>query len=1159
MATARRAALLLLLAASLPGIGGRSATAWAQPGLAPAEAAVDTARAGSLLREETEWHLVAPGAPSLRLAHPHVEPGSLRAWVEGVAWDDESAFRVAAHDGVWIPLRPLGEPGGPPVLIKLTYLFRPAAVPPRRDLHPVVIAPAPQAPAPAASAAVAAPERQMRPGDLNVSGSKSVRMASGSRRDLSVDQNLRLTLDGMLTPQIAVHAVLSDDNLPVVPEGNTEQLRDIDKVLIEMKAPRWQATLGDFTARREGTEFGDFRRKLQGASLQASAAALEFDLLGGSPRGAYRTVQLRGEESNQGPYRLGAGDVGGDLFLVAGSERVLLDGQPLARGADRDYVIDYVRGTITFTYRRLITAESTIVIEFEEGEGAFARTVTGAGARGSFSLPVGGAPGAWSVRLTSERDDAQRPRTGELSPEDQQTLAQAGDDASAAVGGGVIEREPGRGAYRAQDVAGQTIYVFDPAAGAYDLQFFYTGPGGGDYGIDSLTVSGVRAYGWRGAGRGSYRVGRQLPLPTSQSLATLGARLGEPSSAGLDLEWNASRTDLNTLSARGDGDNAGVAWIARASTGEAEARVAGLALGLLQAKGRHENRDSRFRPLLQRKDIFHYERWGLGSRARSPGFLEERDAETELAAVWRAESERRFWRLDADWGRLEHGGGLEATRGAGTAAWRWEAWDGSSRWETARARDSADPLDVKRRRHHHQAGVTTAVARPGVRYEVEQWRDDAAAGDAAGGSRLRRWGAGVEAAPGRAFRWQGGWERALADSLRAGAWALERDSRTWRVAAAPPPVAGMRLVVDGAHRRVLGPSAPQTTRLAKLQLAGNWPRSRSDWSLAYGIDNSRTEVLERQVVFAGERQGDYNQAGDFVGRNQGDFNVVYAGTDSLVATTEASLDLTWRQDFGFLGPVRAWGGLATSTHLAVKGRSRAEQIGPLLRFARDALFDPAQTVLGEISLRQEAHLLRERRGTDLRLRLEYDEALDRQFASTPERRLRRHRQAVGTRSLTEYTSLQLRTGVTDEKRDTGVYGLGSNRAHDARTWRHEVEWSARPGLGNRVALAGEVIRRRDAVTTVAQREWALRPSARWRLERRWSATAELRWSEVDSDEPPGVLRPFFFAVPGGNREASARAVWDPSQQLTVSLVYFGRRLGDRGWQHDVRLESTARF
>ena len=77
-------------------------------------------------------------------------------------------------------------------------------------------------------------------------GSKTVRMASGNRRELVVDQNLRLNISGHLTEDIAVEATLSDDNLPVVPEGNTEELRDIDRVRVDVTAPTWNAVLGDF-------------------------------------------------------------------------------------------------------------------------------------------------------------------------------------------------------------------------------------------------------------------------------------------------------------------------------------------------------------------------------------------------------------------------------------------------------------------------------------------------------------------------------------------------------------------------------------------------------------------------------------------------------------------------------------------------------------------------------------------------------------------------------------------------------------------------------------------------------------------------------------------------------------------------------------------------
>lgn len=1157
--------------------------------VAGAPALLDTA----LTAAETEWFLVPHGAAQVQLAHAFVEPGTVRAEVGGQPWQAGADFVVAEREGIWLAQRALGAEGSEPVLVRIDYRFRPVPLPARRDLHPVVSAapggraaaggagppdggPAGAGAAPGAAGAVgdsAAPGAVgagaltgsgtggAAAGALEIRGSKSVRLARGTNRELAVDQTLRLSIEGRLTPEIAVRAALSDDNLPVVPEGTTEELRDIDRVLVELEAARWRSTLGDFEAAREGSDFGDYRRKLQGLSLSARPGPARADLLAGSPRGAYRTVQIRGEEANQGPYRLGAGETVRDLFLVAGSERVTLDGERLTRGADRDYVIDYVRGTITFTYRRLITAESTIVVEFEEGEGAYARTVAGGSAGADFTLPLGGTPGAFLARITRERDDPQRLRSGELGSADQAALAAAGDDAALAVADGVALAPDGRGSYRRDDLGGQTVYVYDPAGGPYDLTFYYLGPGNGDYGVDSLTVAGTRVFGWRGSGNGSYRLGRPLPLPQSQSVATLAARLGPAERPRLRLEWDASRVDRNVLSGRDDGDNAGVGWSAHAASGEGAWRPGGLDLGRVALVFDHENRDSRFRPFQLRKDRFHYDLWGLAGRAQRDGFLEQRDVESRLAGRWAGGGERRRWELTGEWGRLSHGGDLAARRWSARGAWRWDAWDGASRWDEARSEDGRDPLDARRTRQRHEAGWSTRWLRPSVRWEREAWRDAAREdGPAAAGARRAIWGGRLEAAPGRAFRWLVGWERTLADSLRARAWARERDGRTATLQLAPPAWGGLRLTADGAWRRVrAGGGGEQTTRLAKVALAGAWPRLGSDWSLQYGIDNSRSEVLDRQVVFVGERQGDYDQNGDFVGRNLGDFNVIYAGTDSLVATTEVTGDLTWRQGFAWLGGPAATGRWSLLTQTAARGRSRAGAVGPLLRFAPAALFDPAQTVLGEVTLREELSLLALARGTDLRLRFEYDEALDRQYATHPEDRLRRLHQVATTHSLGERTTLQLRAQRQADRRATRAGGLGVDRGYRVDSWLGEAEGSWRPGAGNRVALAAQAMERRDGVSGIRQREWGLRPSARLLLDRRWSLQLDLRWAEVASEGPAGAPRPYFFPYPGANREAGARLAWEPSPQLSVSGVYFGRRQGERGWQHDVRIESTARF
>jgi len=1069
----------------------------------------DPAPVDSLLtRTETEFHLLSAGARQAVLAHAYVVPGSLEASVDGRPWRAGVDFRIDVTRGVWIPLRALGDGDGGEVLVRLTYRFHPATVPARRILHPVrgrpvaaeIARDAPARPAAAGGAAT---------GDLAVSGSKSVRMSSGNRRDLTIDQTLRLNIAGWLTEDIRVDAALSDDDLPVVPEGNTEELRDIDRIHVELTAPRWRALLGDFVASREGSTYGGYRRKLQGVVADFGTEEIGAGALAGSPRGLYRTLQIRGQESNQGPYFLGGGDAGTQVFIVAGSERVTIDGLELTRGADRDYVIDYVRGTITFTYRRLITAETEILVEYEQGEGPYVRTVVGGEGRFAAALPLPGErDAAFAVRLTRERDNPDRLRSGELSAEDLALLADAGDAAEAAVASGLVQVAVGEGAYRLDAVGGTQIAVHDSLTGDHEVAFHYVGAGAGDYAVESLTATGERIFVYRGEGAGSYRIGRPLPLPSSHSLASFQFTVGGASDPLLDVEWHASRRDENVLSGLGDGDDTGHAWRAVLDAGAGDLELGGRRLGRVRARAVHDDLGDGFRPFQIARDLFRYDRWGLGDRARREGFLLERDRESEVEAGFESGAEGGRLELTAGWGRLEHGADLTADRLDLAGAWRLGAVRGRSRWGEAASSDKVDPLDVRRTGQAHEIALATGPVRPSAGFEREQYMDAAAAADVSGGYRLRAWRAALASDGSAALSWRAGFERGLADSLRAGVWRRERDSRTldWRLGT--PAVAGVRLQADGAVRKVLVPGGQDLdTRLAKLQVSGRWDDTGSDWGLAYGIDNSRTEVLDRQVVYVGERQGDYNQNGDFVGYELGDFNVVTVGTDSLVATTEVSADLTWRQDFGFLGRDTAWGSWQTFTRVTARSRSRTGDVGRLLRFAADTIFDEGDTVLGELALRQEATFLRHLPRWDLRLLHEYDEALDRQYATHPERRLRHRSQITAAWNPSARSTLRARARRTDERRLTQEAGFSANRSYDTVTWRHELEWSLRPGAGDLLSAALDLIDRSDDVSGVRQTEIGIKPSVRLRLVETWSGQADVRWSHVSSEAPSGALRP----------------------------------------------------
>ncbi len=199
---------------------------------------------------------------------------------------------------------------------------------------------------------------------LEVSGSQTFGISVGSGRGVSPNQELRVNVEGKASENITVLALLSDQDLPIQPEGTTENIQDIDQKLIRIAHPNMRGTLGDFEGSLGASEFIFFPRALEGVQVEGDFKWVDFHFIPTAiPKGQSTSLVLRGEEGRS-EYRL---TVDGRYVIVkAGSEIVWLNGERMRRGENNDYIIrEYGDPIVEFNSKHLITSNDVIRIDFE--------------------------------------------------------------------------------------------------------------------------------------------------------------------------------------------------------------------------------------------------------------------------------------------------------------------------------------------------------------------------------------------------------------------------------------------------------------------------------------------------------------------------------------------------------------------------------------------------------------------------------------------------------------------------------------------------------------------------------------------------------------------------------------------------------------------------
>ena len=443
---------------------------------------------------------------------------------------------------------------------------------------------------------------------LVTAGSLYRGLAITSGRGVNLTGGLNLRMQGELAPGVFLNGSVTDQDLPVQVQGDTRTLKELDQVRLALNSRRGGVEMGDIALRSRHGRFASFDRKLEGMRLHYQDEQWGFEGALGSTPGRYRSQAFRGNDGRQGPYPLTSAEGSRTVIVLAGTERVWLNGERMQGGEGQDYTIDYSAGEISFTPRHTIRSDSRILVDFEYTDLVYDRSTA------YLAADWRGERAGITLTAFRERDDLESNLEFSLTPDDKALLGALGDEAEEA-----LVYTAGADSAGSYDLVDGHYVWRGTAQGAFAVSFHNVGARGS---YRRVPLDGRIVYLWtppeeRSNYAVTYAPFRILTLPRQQEAIAAAWHVNDRSGRQLaQVELGLANLDRNRLSPLDDSDNLAGGYAAQVNWRGGPLAVLGRSLRpgvMLQGLGK----GARYQPA-GRWDAVEFTRdWDLAGQPRA--------------------------------------------------------------------------------------------------------------------------------------------------------------------------------------------------------------------------------------------------------------------------------------------------------------------------------------------------------------------------------------------------------------------------------------------------------------------------------------------------------------------------------------------------------------